>query len=389
MIRLGKLIHFFLLVALFCSTALASVSQVAETKSEKSSKHARNSITQEESNWNWHHRDDDIDTEVKIRGKVEFADDYSDIKSISDGGSIRVYDSRSGMSRRFEAQMTPEGLKRSYSVNGQSSPFNDEARAWLAKMLNDTVRLGGYDAEARVARILKQAGPRGVLAEISQLKGDYVKRIYFDKLVEQGNLDDKTAREVINHAAREINSDYEKAQMLIKMSESYLRDDQTRAIYIEGVNTINSDYEKGRALAALLKQGNMSKENIIFAIRSAHNISSDYERAQMLIKIASAFQLDDRERAAYLEGIASMRSDYEKGRVLSALLKKDDLGKETLLFAVKSVSTISSDYEKAQLLIKVAAASSGDEAVRNALIDSAREIKSEYERGRVLSAVFK
>jgi hypothetical protein len=390
MTRLVKQISFIFLISLACSHARASASQTAETKSSAASKRIENSIRQDDNTWNWRHVDDGISLQVTIRGRVEFADDYSDIREVAPEGSyVRIIDERGGASRRFEAQMTPDGLKRSYSVNGQSSPFNDEARAWLAKVLNDTVRQGGYDAKARVGRILKRGGASAVLAEIAELKGDYVKRVYFDELLAQGNLDQETARAVLREASRQIHSDYEKAQMLIKMSGGYLRDEQSRSIYIEGANTIRSDYEKGRALGALLKQGDVSGENLVFLIKSARNISSDYERAQLLIKIADAFALDESARDAYLEGIATIKSDYEKARVLSALLKEGDLRKETLLFTVKSASTISSDYEKAQLLIKVAAASSGDEAVRNALIDSARSIGSEYERGRVLAAVFK
>ncbi|HKP88116.1 MAG TPA: hypothetical protein VJZ26_18570 [Blastocatellia bacterium] len=389
MIRLTKSISFLFLAALICPAARVPASQTAETKSSSSSKRVHNSITQDDRNWMWHQIDDGIDIDVRIQGKVEFTDDYSDIKSVEDGGWITVKESRGGVTRKFEARMAADGLKRSYSVNGQASPLDDEGRAWLAKMLIETVRQGGYDAKERVERILKRGGPRAVLAEISQLKGDYVKRVYFEELLNQSTLDNETAREVLNQAGREIRSDYEKTQLLIKMSGSYLRDEPSRTIYLGAVSTIRSDYEKGRALSALLKQGNLSKDNLLFAIKAAHTISSDYERAQLLIKIADGFQLDDDQRAAYLSGIAPMKSDYEKGRVLSALLKKGDSGKETLLFTVKSALTISSDYEKAQLLLKVAAVGSGDESVRNALVESARTIKSEYERGRVLSAVYK
>jgi hypothetical protein len=385
--KLTGYISFLFVIALVCLAPRISSTQTAESKSSDS---ITQRSTAKDDTWNWTHSENGIKLQVTIHGKVEFEDDYSNVRGISpDDGSIRVLDERGGVARRFDARVAPDGIKRSYSVNGQSSPFDDEARTWLKRVLNDTVRQGGYDAKPRVRRILAQSGPSGVLAEISTLKGDYVKRIYFYELLDQGNLDAGTARTILRQAAREISSDYEKSQLLIKMSGSYLRDEQSRAIYIEGVNSINSDYEKGRALSALLKQGDLSRENLLFAIRSAHNVSSSYERAQLLIKIANAFPLDDSARAAYMEGISSMDSDYEKGRVLSALLKKDDLRQENLLFAVKSASTISSDYEKAQLLIKIAAASSGDETVRKALVDSARSISSEYERGRVLSAVFK
>ena len=386
LIKFSRSISFLFVIALICMMPRISSTQAAASQSTTTQR----TTTKNDNTWNWTHSDDGVRLSVTIHGEVEFEEDYSDVKGLkTDDSSIRILDERGGVTRRFEVKVTSEGIKRSYSVNGQSSPINDEGRAWLKKVLKDTVVQGGYDAKPRVRRILAQSGPSGVLSEISTLKSDYVKRIYFDELLAQGNLDAETSRQVLRQAAREIKSDYEKSQLLIKMSANYVRDDQSREIYIEGVNSINSSYEKGRALSALLKQGNLSHENVLFTIKSAHNISSDYERAQLLIKIAGAFPLDERARVAYLEGVSSMSSDYEKGRVLSALLKKDDLRKENLLFAIKSASTINSDYERAQLLIKIAAASSGDESVRNALVDSARSIRSEHERGRVLSAVFK
>jgi hypothetical protein len=392
MTRIIKATSLLFLLTFICVLVNASTgsNQTAQAQSSRSTTRKERSINQTDDNWNWIHKDDSESLEVNIRGKVEFEDDYTDIKGISgDNGRIRVADERGGTSRKFEATVTADGLKRSYWVNGESRPFDNEARSWLAKVLNDTVRQGGYDARPRVQRILRERGPSGVIQEISQLKGDYVKRIYFDELINSGSLDDQMVRQSLRQATNEIKSDYEKAQLLIKMSENYLNNDSQRAIYLEGVNTIHSDYEKGRTLAALLKKGELSKENLFFLLKSVAAISSDYESAQMLIKVAERFSFDDSARAAYIEAVANISSDYEKGRVLSAFLKKTDNHKDALMFALKSASTISSDYEKAQLLIKVAAASSGDETVRTALIDTAKTIRSEYERGRVLNAVFK
>lgn len=365
-----------------------TASQTTQTKSSTSSKSERTSVHRENSVWKWHRNDDSEKLQVTIRGKVEFNDDYSDIKSISDDGDIRIKHDRHGVVREFEASSNAGSINRVYSINGQAGPLDGEAQKWLAETLYKTVRLAGYDAKARVQKILKQNGPRAVLDEIAQLESDYVKRIYFDELFAQGRLDADNARQALRLARTEISSDYEKAQLLVKMSGSYLTNDEMRATYIEAVDTIDSDYERGRAISALLKKGELSKDNLLFVIKSAASIKSDYEQAQLLIKIASGFTLDQAAESAYLKAVASIGSDYEKGRVLSALLKKDP-GKETLLFALKSASSITSDYEKAQLLLKIARSPSTDETVRHALVESARTIASEYERGRVLSAVFK
>ncbi|HWO02223.1 MAG TPA: hypothetical protein VNS63_23460 [Blastocatellia bacterium] len=377
-----------LLIALAWTICLFERDSVSAQKSSASSKSERTSVHQENSNWTWNHEDGPVRLRVSIHGHVEFNDDYSDIKAISDGGDIRVTDQRDGVVRKFEASPEAGSIKRSYWIDGVSRAFDTAARAWLTQVLNNTVRLGGYDAKARVRKLVEEKGPRAVLYEISQLQGDYVKRIYFDALFAQGRLDAFNARQALRLAATQISSDYEKAQLLVDMSGSYLTNDEMRAIYIEGVDTISSDYERGRALAALLKKGELSRDVLVFAIKSAGRIKSDYEQAQLLIKIANSFALDHAAQAAYLGALASIDSDYEKGRVLSALLKKEQ-GKDTLLFTVKSASSISSDCEKAQLLLKVAQSGSTDDAVRNALVEAARTISSEYERGRVLSAVFK
>ncbi len=371
----------------FCVVYTVTLVSLAQTKSSTTSE--RTSVNEEKNSWKWHHSDNAVDLQVTIRGKVEFADDYSDIKSISDGGNIRVKDDRrGGQVRKFEASTEGGSIKRSYSINGQPSGFDDDARKWLARILDQTVRLGGYDAQARVRKLLEQSGPRAVLAEISQLESDYVKRIYFNELFAQGQLDADTARHALTLAGTVLSSDYEKGQLLVKMSQNYLVNDEMRDIYIQGVNTIQSDYERGRALSALLKKGELSQHGLLFAIKAAGNIKSDYERAQLLIRIANGFALDQSAQTGYLEAVASLQSDYEKSRVLTALLKKEP-GKETLLFTLKSASTITSDYEKAQLLLRVARTGSNDDAVRTALVEAARTIGSEYERGRVLSAVFK
>lgn len=311
----NKLAAISLSLSVICALTFAST---AQTKS--SSKSERTSVNQENNTWNWRHNDSAVDLRVTIRGKVEFTDDYTDIKSISDGGDIRVKDDRSGAVRKFEASAEGGSIKRSYSINGQPSAFDDDARKWLANILNQTVRLGGYDAKARVQKLLKQSGPLGVLAEIPQLTSDYVKRIYFNELFAQGQLDADSARQALRLAGTELSSDYEKAELLVKMSDSYLVNDEMRNIYIEGVNTIQSDYEKGRVLSALLKK-EPGKETLLFTLKSASTISSDYEKAQLLLRVAHSGSNDEAVRTALIEAARTIGSEYERGRVLSAVFK--------------------------------------------------------------------
>ena len=323
MIRPAKIttVLFIMMFASWSSAGSLNIHSYFEQTKSSDSSHSQTSVTSNDNEWHWKHSENGIGLEVKIRGNVEFADDYSDITNISDGGSIVVTDDRGGTTRRFQAKAGPNGIQRTYSVNGASRQFDREASAWLAKVLDDTVRQGGYDAKPRVKRILRQSGPNGVLQEIFRLKGDYVKRIYFDELVENGNLDDQQVRQVLRRAAAEIKSDYEKAQLLIKMSQGHVTNDTQRGIYLEGVNTLHSDYEKGRALSAFVKKSEPAKDTLLLALRGAANINSDYEKAQFLIKVADAGSKDDAVRNALMDAARSIHSDHERGRVLSAVIK--------------------------------------------------------------------
>jgi bla regulator protein blaR1 len=379
-----------LLAAAVCSLPLVCAAQATKSKSSSSTTHVEQTNDTDENRWTWHNVDDHVDLQVTIRGKVEFAEDYSDITAISPtNGELRISERRGGVTRKFEATPSADGIKRAYSVNGEPKPLDAEARAWLAKLLNDTVRQGGYDAPARVTRLLERGGPSGVLAEISKLQGDYVKRLYFSELLKQGNLDAETARLALRQAAREISSDYEKAEMLIRMAGTYLRDDRFRSVYLEGAGTIHSDYERGRALKAVLKKGSLDKDNLLFVLKSVNVIESDYEKAELLVKLSHIFPLDESLQMAFLDAARTIKSDYEKGRAITGLLDTNPANQQTWLTVVKGATLLDSDYEKAQLLIRVADTHRRDETVRNALTDAARGIQSEHERGRVLSAIYR
>ncbi|HEX5736623.1 MAG TPA: hypothetical protein VF131_27580 [Blastocatellia bacterium] len=367
---------FFASIAvLICSSFFAIAAQTEKRVSER------------DEQWNWQWRENNVSLELKLRGRVEFNDDYTDVVSISPGGSLRIKDERGGKTRRVE--ITPSGdgsLNRSYSVNGEARPFDREAQEYLARFLNEATQQAGLDAAPRARKILSSRGSSGLLDETSKLHSDYVKRIYFQELIKSGSLDAQSARRLIDQVARQVTSDYEKAQTLIRLAEAPLDRANWSAAYIEATRSITSDYERKRTLSALLSKGNLSRDELLLAIKAASEISSDYEKAETLIKVSQGPNNKNDWSAAYIEATLGISSDYEKARVLMTLLSKGNLSREELLLAVKSAAGMSSDYERARVLIKVTNAANGDEAVRNAVIDAARAMSSDSERERVMKA---
>lgn len=306
----------------------------------------------------WEHTDTEIGLRRRFetRGKAEFTDDYTDIKSVSEAGWVIIEEHRGSQSYRYEVRYDASGqLTRSFFVNGVAQPIDANGKAWLAKFVLDAVRQGGLDAEKRVKTILGQRGVAGVLAEIDQVKGDWARRIYFEQLLKQANLDANGLRDVLRQMARNISSDYEQAQLLMAVAPLLTGKQAALQPFFDAVATIKSDYERSRVLKTIMKQ--------------------DTPSSALLVLVASATQ--------------TISSDYERRGVLSALVKTKNQSEEVLRLLLDSAAAMSSDYEKATLLMEVSNVYTGDTRLKSLFLKAVETIKSDYERGRVLSALLK
>ncbi len=282
------------------------------------------SISRRESESRWSHTSSDEKTHISIAGKkVQFNDDYTDVERIASDGYFRISEERAGVVERLE--ITPEAngqLKRLYSLGGEVRPFDNVARMWLAKLLSEAVAGSGYDAEARVGKILKKSGVNGVLTEMGRLKADYARRIYASALIDQGNLNGGQLAKLLSLNSSALTSDYEKATLLIKILKNNLTDKDVRTAFFATADTLTSDYERGRVLAVLLKRNDLGTETLMLALKSVSGMSSDYEKANVLIRASNTGATDASVRAAIIEAAHTLGSDHERGRVLTAVTKK-------------------------------------------------------------------
>lgn len=280
----------------------------------------------ERSSWVWSHRNDGVLSEVRVEGKVVFTDDYTDVLSVSEDGLLLVTDERRGEARKLRVVQGPDAtVQRSYYVNGRKHEFDAEGKAWLARFLLMAAREGGLNAKARVQRLLQQRGARGVLDEISLIKTDYAKRIYFGTLIEEGNLDTATLHTALRQAASQLTSDYELATFLIESADRYLSNDKMIAVFFEATRKIGSDYEHHRVLSSIVRKRPQQRV-LAPMLESATGIESDYEKASFLIEAAPLYLSDAALRSAFLRTVNTISSDYERGRVLSLVAKKTQLG---------------------------------------------------------------
>jgi hypothetical protein len=282
--------------------------------------------SQERSAWTWNNSDDGLKMEVKIEGKVEFTEDYTDVQQIQDDGALRVREERPGLAKRYVVTRGANGqLQRSYTINGEARTLDTQAREWLRGMLLTAARQGGLDAQTRVRRILRRSGTKGLIEEISHIEGDYARRIYFAELLKIEGLGLADLTTAMRGASQQISSDYERAQLLLQVADLYLNRSELLPVYFEAADRINSDYEHRRVLSAALKKNRLGQAALLRMLKSASAIKSDYEKATFLIEAAELFANETRLRPAFLEAVETINSEHERGRVLSMLAKKNIL----------------------------------------------------------------
>src|SRR5262249_22009636 len=252
--------------------ALSGVAMVF-VKAQQTRSSSRVSVSDDNFEWVVNHRDDGRELRIRVKGKPEFTDDYSDIKALSPRGSVRVEETRGSVSRRLEIESDADGnLRRSYTLQGKSHDFDNEARQWLSGLLLEAVRQSGFDAERRVANLYRKGGANAVVEEVSLIKGDYAEGVYLRELMKGHGLDSASAQRVVTQAAREMKSDYEKRQVLSLVAEKYLGDQKVLTELVAATATIGSDYERGQTIAAALKRGSLTDAQLKGVLQSVAGI---------------------------------------------------------------------------------------------------------------------
>jgi hypothetical protein len=317
---------------------------------------------------------------------VEFTDDFTDVARIASGGHVALETDNGDVLRRLEIHPRGDSLERRYTVNGAERPYDAEARRWVAGALTVMFRSSGIAAEERAAWILARQGPAGLLAELSELHGDYTRRRYAQYALARGGLDAAGQARLLQWAGRSIVSDYELAELLITAARGPLAPPVQMA-FVAAAGTLESDYERGRVLSTALARADLDARGAAAVLETALGIESDYELAQLLIQWQRGRALDASLRPAFFRAAGSLQSDYEHRRVLAAVVGRGSASEAVVADALASARGIESDYEVAELLTAVAELYALGATVRPAYVAALSTLQSDHERGRALKAL--
>jgi len=102
--------------------------------------YAQKSKDETESKMTWIQQDGEQKRLLEVRGKAEFNDDYTDIKSVSPGGWVIVEERTDRQWFRYEVRRDPAGeITRAFYANGTARPLDESAKNWLSTIGNTTM----------------------------------------------------------------------------------------------------------------------------------------------------------------------------------------------------------------------------------------------------------
>ncbi len=305
---------------------------------------------------------DDGDTRMSVRragysmrmdhdGEVTFAEDESDLATLSAGATFSLTEKLAGVEHVYKVTSDAAGrLERTFSRDGVDRAMDAEARQWLAQALPRMFRESGLDADARVGRLLARGGPELVLAEVDLAVTDHAKSTYLGRLLGTVQLDAQQFERALASAGK-LGSDHE-----------------LRTALEHGLSTQELD---GARVSALLE--------------TAKQLGSDFELRSLLERVAPRGG-DPVVARAYLAATRELDSDFECRSALVALLDGARLDGAGLAELLDIASGLGSDFEKRTVLELVAKSVAADPDLNRRYRDVARGM-GDFERGEVLRAL--
>jgi hypothetical protein len=322
-----------LIIILIALPATAQDKNKDKDKDKDKQEHTHLQINGREGTTRLVHRssEEDVETDFNLKG-VTFNDDYTDVESITANGFLDLRETRRGVRRKLSIEADASGrLVRTFSVQGETRPFEPEGRTWLASVLRGMVE-GGFDAKQRVARIYSQRGATGVLEAVGTLKNSYARSSYLKLLLAQEKPSDETVARILSLAAREQFSDYERATLLNAIAREHLSNSRGRREFFEAVSRLKSDYERSRVLLPIVRRIDLDDEWTLEAVKALSASSSDYEKARVLVAaVTGARARSETVRSAVMDAASRLlSSDYERNRVIKAVSQAKTASSELL-----------------------------------------------------------
>ncbi len=384
--RVGFLIMALMMAGLMTTLMTTGFAQRARFVGQPNN-NVNDTINNDADEWFMNRADNERGLQVRIKGKVEFTADYRDIESLSRNGFVRLRETRGTQLRHIEIETDKDGVvRRSYFINDIVQTFDQAAGQWLAEVMRETVRQGGYDAERRVAHLYRQGGATAVLDVIPLIKDDFGKRVYFENLLRRQPLEAALVPRVIQQIAHDLKSAYEKREALNAVPRRFLSDVAVINELIAAAATLDSDHERGLMLSAFAQGDELTNEQLNGVLKLVGTLNRPFDKAEALVALHRGHP-QIAAMPAFFTAANGVGTAFEQSRVLLAVMGVRRVEPAVLKLTIESATHISQDYEMTGVLLRAVTLSEGDEDLRQRIVAATKSIRIEYDRGRVLAAL--
>ncbi len=321
----------------------------------------------------------------RIGGTVVFNAAEDDVESVK--GKVTLQERRDFRTTRIQFEPDGADIKRTFSIDGQTRPFDAEARRWLAEIIPVVLRETAMNSDTRARKIHARGGADAVIAEIERIQSGYARARYITSLVPLGIM---TEPQLVRLLAglRGIESDYERRTALVALIESQPATAASQVGVLGAVAGMRSDYEKRTVMVALAPRL-LPDAGVAKAWQAAMaRIGSDFEVRTVIETLADSAVLTPAQLDAAIQSTLALGSDYEHAVALKALLKHLDAANPAALAAfLKSAQRIGSDFERKNVLIATIDGVKLDKAGYAAVLQAISGMGSDFDVRNVLTVL--
>ncbi|HUR19479.1 MAG TPA: M56 family metallopeptidase [Vicinamibacterales bacterium] len=367
--------------------ALVPVPQAALGPCERDLEHNSQSIHDNgnDKRWTVTMSGRDCKVDMRVDGTVEFNDTFTDVKSLSRGGTFKLDVTEAGMRRELEIQERGGSLARIYRVEGRERPFDSNGQAWFGQFLITLDRRTAVGVDVRLPMLLRQGGVSAVLRETALMGSDYPRSRYYEKMMASRQLNDSERAQVLKQTAVMTKSDYYASVLLAEVAKGGFQNSELRTAALAILDKMDSDYYRSTAVATVVGQGRPTAEDMDVLVRTVERIKSDHYKLEVLNRLVSG-QLQPQHRTALARAARTIDSDFYAAEFLKALAKSGvDDGNRQVFFDV--INTIESDFYALEALQAVVAQARLSRPEISSSIKVLSAMQSEHYRNETLKAV--
>lgn len=323
--------------------------------------------------------------EIKYIGEIRMNNDETAIESIADRRGYLRY--RNNKERMFVEPNDNGGVRYElYDETGQKlDPASDAGKKFIAKAVHEMIELG-FDADGRMDRIERRGGYRALLAATDSVKSDYLRGKYLNRVLRSDSLTQADIAEVLDKARRLLDSDYEKGQLLVKVSDFRLENDSVSHVYLQTVASIHSDYDKARSLKHYLKTP-LPAGRYMETLGVIQTLGGDYDKSQTLKELIGRGVFEGAPFDSLIQAVDHVAGDYDKGNLLRLLSKKDLKEEGSWAGLIRTTGHLSGDYDKGNLLVEIAHRLPRTDSLKAIYMATAKTLHSDMDYGKAVRAV--